>query len=103
LSRDKETIISADFIAQNFANISLNFETLNSVHTVKFVKDQWSAESRCYCWYFLKKYHCYHIFVIVINKQIITIPNVFKNALIGQKPKAGRKPKALAGHCLIKD
>ena len=50
LSRDKETIISADFIAQNFANISLNFETLNSVHTVKFVKDQWSAESRCYCW-----------------------------------------------------
>ena len=107
LSKDKETIISADFIAQNFAKISLNFdqfiETLNSVQTVKFVIDKWSAESLCSCWYFLKKYHCYHIFVVAINKQIITIPNVFKNALIGQKPKAGRKPKALAGHCLIKD
>ena len=72
LSRNKETIISADFIAQNFAKISLNFdqfiEILNSVHTVKFVRDKWSAENRCTCWYFLKKYHFYHIFVVAINK-----------------------------------
>ena len=35
---------------------------------------------------FSEKYHCYHIFVVAIYKQLITIPNVFKNPLIGQKP-----------------
>ena len=40
---------------------------------------------------------------VAINERLITVPNVFKNAPIGQKPKPGRKPKALAGHCLLKD
>ena len=49
------------------------------------------------------KYHWFHIFVVAINELIKIVPNVFKNAPIGQKPKHGRKPKALAGHCLLKD
>ena len=38
-----------------------------------------------------------------INEGLITIPNIYKNAPIWQKPKSGRKPKALAGHCLFRD
>ena len=65
------------------------------VNIVNFIRDKWEAESKCSCSYFLKKYLCFHIFVVAINERLITVPNVFKNAPIGQKPK----PKALAGHC----
>ena len=93
-----ENLINDDFVNQNFENVNLDFDsfisTCKSVHKVEFKKEKWAAKSSCTCWYFLKKYHCYHLFVIAINEQMITIPSVFKNAPIGQKPQPGRKPKA---------
>ena len=107
LTRKNQNLITDNFVEQNFENIYLDFdtfiETCGSVHVVKFQTEQWSAKSSCSCYYFLKKYHCYHLFVIAVNKKIISIPSVFKNLPIGQKPKPGRKKKDMAGHGMIRD
>ena len=107
LTRKNQNLITDNFVEQNFENIDLDFdsfiETCRSVHVVKFQTEQWSAKSSCSCYYFLKKYHCYHLFVIAVNKKIISIPSVFKNVPIGQKPKPGRKKKDMAGHGMIRE
>ena len=87
----------------------LNFDSFNSyincckkVHIVKFNREKWE-NSKCTCWYFLKKFNCYHIFVIAVNEHIISVPTQFRNVKIGQKPKLGRKPKAKKGDALKKN
>ena len=85
---------------QNITKVSyVNFEEFieccKNVHIVNFNRIKW-ADSKCTCSYYLKKYHCYHIFVVAVNEKLISIPMQFKNCKIGQKPKLGRKPKAKA-------
>ena len=97
LTRQNQNLITDNFVEQNFENLDLDFdtfiETCRSVHVVKFQTEQWSAKSSC---------SCYHLFVIAVNKKIISIPSVFKNVPIGQKPKPGRKKKDMAGHGMIR-
>ena len=73
LARENQNLITDDFVNQNFENIDLDFdaftETCRFVHVVTFQTEQWSAKSRCSCYYFLKKYHCYHLFVVAVNKK----------------------------------
>ena len=74
--KKKSKFETDNFVEQNFENIDLDFdtfiETCGSVHVVKFQTEQWSTKSSCSCYYFLKKYHCYHLFVIAVNKKIIS-------------------------------
>jgi len=100
LTRD-ENLINYNLIDNKFD--ILNFDSFNSyincykkVHIVKFNREKWE-NSKCTCWYFLKKYHCYHVFVKAVNEHIISVPTQFRNVKIGQKPKLGRKPKAKKG------
>ena len=51
----------------------------------------------------MKKYHCYHVFVIAVNERMITVPSNFRNAKISQKPRVGRKAKAKKGDALKKN
>ena len=52
----------------NFASFEDFIECCKHVHVVIFNRNKW-AESSCTCRYYLKKYHCYHIFVIAVNEK----------------------------------
>ena len=91
------TLINDDFINNNIQN--LNFVVFDSfiecckrVHIVSFNRENW-AKRKCTCLYYLKKYHCYHIFVIAVNERLIKITIKYKNVKIGIKPKVGRTSK----------
>jgi hypothetical protein len=102
-----EMLINYDLIYKrmeklNFASFEDFIECCKHVHVVTFNRNKW-AESSCTCRYYLKKYHCYHIFVIPVNEKLLSIPAQYKNYRIGQKPKIGRKPKAKKGDALRKN
>ena len=99
-----ESLIDYDLIYENFDKLSYAsfeefIECCKHVHMVNFNRIKW-ADSKCTCRYYLKKYHCYHIFVVAVNEKLLSIPMEFKNCKIGQKPRLGRKPKAKAGDAL---
>ena len=84
-------LINDDFNNNNIQN--LNFvgfdsfiECCKRVHIVSFNREIW-AKSKCTCWYYLKKYHCYHIFVIAVNERLITIPIQYKILKLAKSPR----------------
>jgi hypothetical protein len=92
-----ENMINYDLVYKRFDKLKFDsfeeyIECCKHVHVVTLKRDKW-AESTCTCRYYLKKYHCYHIFSVAVNERLLAIPLEFKNAKIGQKPKLGRKPK----------
>ena len=102
-----ENLINYDLINNKFDELKFDsfesyIECCKHVHVVTFDREHWE-KSKCTCWYFMKKYHCYHVFVIAVNERMITVPSNFRNAKIGQKPRVGRKAKAKKGDALKKN
>jgi hypothetical protein len=102
-----ENLINYDLINNKFDELKFDsfesyIECCKHVHVVTFDRENWE-KSKCTCWYFMKKYHCYHVFAIAVNERKITVPSNFKNAKKGQKPIVGRKPKAKKGDALKKN
>ena len=102
-----ENLINYDLIYKRFDKLNFGsfeefMECVKHVHVVTLNRNKW-AESSCTCKYYLKKYHCYHIFVIAVNEKLLSIPSQYKDCKIGQKPILGRKPKAKKGDALRKN
>ena len=97
-------MINYDLVYKRFDKLKFDsfeeyIECCKHVHVVTLKRDKW-AESTCTCRYYLKKYHCYHIFSVAVNERLLAIPLEFKKAKIGLKPRLGRKPKAKKGDAL---
>ncbi len=77
-----ENLINYDLIYENFEKMGFNsfeeyMECCKHVHVVIFDLNKW-AESKCTCSYYMKKYHCYHIFVVAVNEKLLFIMvNIF--------------------------
>ena len=56
-------------------------------------EESW-AKSTCTCYYYFKKYICCHIVTIAVNLNKTIIPAEFRDTVVGQKTKRGKKKKA---------
>ncbi|RNA05859.1 hypothetical protein BpHYR1_033558 [Brachionus plicatilis] len=52
-------------------------------------EDSW-ATSKCSCCYYLKNYHCYHLIVLAVNQELVTIPTRYISVAIEPKRRLER-------------